>query len=113
MAYWPQCRWSGATPVTCWCLTPAPRRPMSPESGELSKPLEAAQDPGERPHRGKPPTKAPLQRTDIGHDDIARPLIPPLCGLVDHLVGSAAQEHLPHDGSRHLARVGQGRLFVE
>src|ERR1700757_4599409 len=105
MACWPQCQWSGATPATCWCLTPAPRRPTSPvESGKRLKLLEAAQNPGERPHRGKAATEAALQRADVGHDDVPRPAVAPLGGLIDYLVGSAAQEHFPHDGRRNLGR---------
>src|ERR1700758_1332872 len=45
--------------------------------------LEAAQDSGERPHRGQPAAQAALQRADVGHDDVASPAIAPLCGLID------------------------------
>jgi hypothetical protein len=77
------------------------------------KPFEPAQNSGEWHHRGEPSSEATLTRTDIGHNDVARSVIAPLCSLVDHFVRSAAQEHFPDHRWRNLSRMRQCCLLIE
>ena len=58
-------------------------------------------------------SEAALKRAGIRHNDVLGSLIAPLCGLVDHFVRGAAQEHLPHYRWRNLSRVRQCCLFVK
>lgn len=82
---------SALNPV--WCFASADAGLSRPEL-EL---LEPAQDLGERHHCGEPSSKAALKRADVGHDDVARSAIAPLCGLVDNFFRSSGQEHFSHD----------------
>ena len=89
----------------------AARGLTSPTAGlEL---LEPAQDSAEWYRRGQAVSEAALKRAGIRHNDVARAVIAPLCGLVDHFVRGAAQKHFPHDRWRIFSCMRQCCLFVK